>query len=895
MNHTNTHSRLHTLTAPPARCRDPWKSLAAFAYLLVLIVATTINPAWAALSTVSPTQISINVAAGGIYSFSVTGSVGEAVSTQSLFCSNVSVIVPANGIIFPAAGGCTSSSVTPINPVAVAGTLYSFTGSVTAAQAATMLAEAAAAGQPAGNRFMYWRQGFGASGFAIVRVNLIEPVSAPPTLLPANINFGNVQVGQTSPPQSVTFSTGTSTTNPPLNISHPAFTVATTTCPNFVTSNLSCQVTMSCVPSSAGALTGPVSVTVGTFTASSTVTCTGVAAPPPPAAFPTLSPTSKDFGSITAGATSAPALFMLLNPGASALSVTMSVPPGFTRLNPSFCATIPANSSCGIQIIFSPTAAQSYSGVFTVIAGATSLSSSVTGVGTAVPPPLPTATPSLLPAVANFGAVTVGAPAVTQIFTLSNPGSSALTGLVISAPIAFNQSSNCGVVLAASTSCQITVGFAPPAAQAYNGILSVTAGTTNLGSNVSGLGTAAPIVGTALTLTDVSPKRMIGNVSSDLTQVLSYTFSGNTPNVSPLDGVFCFDLIAGLPAGNTTTGNPCTSSSQFARHPTVSGSFQSTRVGNFIRSVRETIRVPSAVSRFARENGRSRYFFARQFSPNQYAVVAIELLGNVANQPIALTDMRMYFKQGGEQPIVFVKRGDNLPTVEAKISFTGSGWLRGAWEVVQPGDTEPTETDLMTDASLPLGQRGLQRRYMVVGTFQQYLPAVGQVTLTPPDMSRFPARTDGPYRVLLRLFADPAIGAESDGRLASGTAAFALPTSRYFVGSFASHGTTSMLPSISVSLPSVDHVFAATESVSFRWQATRDSAVYLLEAVDAAGKLVAAAQVPGSTVELNAGYSAPPPWRARASLGTGAVRWRVTAFSRDGEALARSEWRGVRF
>ena len=152
---------------------------------------------------------------------------------------------------------------------------------------------------------------------------------------------------------------------------------------------------------------------------------------------------------------------------------------------------------------------------------------------------------------------------------------------------------------------------------------------------------------------------------------------------------------------------------------------------------------------------------------------------------------------------------------------------------------------------------------------------------------------DGGYRVLLRIFADPAIGAEGDARLASGSAGFALPTARYFVGSFASHGAKSTLPAMTINRPAADHTFSATESVSFGWRASTDAAVYLLEAVDLTGRLVAAAQVPASSVELNSAYTAPQPWRTQAAKG--ATRWRVTAYGRDGEALARSEWRGVKF
>ena len=813
------------------------------------------------------------------------------------------------------------------------------------------------------------------------------------TLTPAAISFGNVTVGQTAPPQTLTFSSNSSSTAPSLSISHPPWINATTTCPNSLTANLTCQITAACAPTAAGSLSSNISVTAGSIFVSSSVFCTGittlaltltpsanfgnvtvgtVSSPQvftlgnpnstavnlvsadvspgftftstcgaqlagnstcqlnvfftptlvqaysgaltivaangsvsrgftgigtaAPILAPTLAPASANFGAVTVGTAAAPQVFTLTNPNSSAMPIlSTTVANGFTFS--STCGVqVAANSSCQITVGFTPTAVQTYSGLFTVVTSTATLSSVLSGSGTMVPVVPPAAIPSLVPATFNFGAVTVGATPASAVFTLTNPTTSALTPLTINIGAGFTQTSTCGAALTANASCLITVRFGPAAAQAYSGALTVVAGSTNLTSSLAGIGTAAPappVVTPPSSLTDVSPKRAVGNVSSDLAQTLSYSFTGNSTVVTPGDGTFCFDLIGALPSGSTVTGNPCASGSEFARHPTVVSAFQYTRVGGFVRSVRETIRVPSAVSRFARENNRARYYFVRNFLPNQYAIVAIELLGNVANQPIALTDMRMYFKQGGEQPIVFLKRGSALPPIEAKINFTGSGWLRGAWEIVQPGDVEPTESDLTTDASLPLQQRGLQRRYTVVGSFQQYLAAVGQATLTPPDLSRFPVTVDGGYRVLLRIFADPAIGAEGDARLASGSAGFALPTARYFVGSFASHGAKSTLPAMTINRPAPDHTFSATESVSFGWKASTDAAVYLLEAVDFTGRVVAAAQVPASTVELNSAYTAPQPWRTQAAKG--ATRWRVTAYGRDGEALARSEWRGVKF
>ena len=818
--------------------------------------------------------------------------------------------------------------------------------------------------------------------------------ATPPSLTPANVNFGNVTVGQTSAPQTLTFASNTAGTHPTLDIVSPPWIRLVSTCPNSLTANLTCQITATCAPTAAGPQSSTIAVIAGTLNVQSIVSCNGVAVVIVP---PTLTPASGNFGSVTVGTVSTPQVFTLTNPNASAIPVlSATVANGFTFT--STCAgQVAANSSCQFTVNFTPTAVQAYNGPLTIVTSAATLSSNLSGSGTAVPvtaPPRltptsadfgavtvgttsapqifalsnptptpftilsatvpngfaftttcatqlapntscrytvnftptavqtyggqltvttsaatlasdltgsgtmapPTANPSLAPTTFNFGAVSVGATPTSAVFTLTNPTASALTPLTINVGAGFTQTSTCGAALMANASCLITVRFGPAAAQAYSGALTVVAGSTNLTSSLAGIGTAAPVppvVTPPSSLTEVSPKRAVGNVSSDLAQTLSYSFTGNSTVVTPGDGIFCFDLIGALPSGSTVTGNPCAAGSEFARHPTVVSAFQYTRVGGFVRSVRETIRVPSAVSRFAREQNRARYYFVRNFLPNQYAVVAIDLLGNVANQPIALTDMRMYFKQGGEQPIVFVKRGSALPPIEAKINFTGSGWLRGAWEIVQPGDVEPTESDLITDASLPLEQRGLQRRYTVVGSFQQYLAAVGQATLTPPDLSRFPVTVNGGYRVLLRIFADPAIGAEGDARLASGSAGFALPTARYFVGSFASHGAKSTLPPMTINRPAPDHTFTAIEPVSFGWQASADAAVYLLEAVDVTGRVVAAAQVPASAVELNSAYTAPQPWRTQAAKGS--TRWRVTAYGRDGEPLARSDWRGVQF
>ena len=67
---------------------------------------------------------------------------------------------------------------------------------------------------------------------------------------------------------------------------------------------------------------------------------------------------------------------------------------------------------------------------------------------------------------------------------------------------------------------------------------------------------------------------------------------------------------------------------------------------------------------------------------NVFAVVEIRATGAIMNAPIALNDVRLAFDTSqGPQPLVFVARGAALPPVTATLFYTGSGMLRGRWEL----------------------------------------------------------------------------------------------------------------------------------------------------------------------------------------------------------------------
>src|SRR5439155_21742231 len=126
----------------------------------------------------------------------------------------------------------------------------------------------------------------------------------------------------------------------------------------------------------------------------------------------------------------------------------------------------------------------------------------------------------------------------------------------------------------------------------------------------------------------------------------------------------------------------------------------------------------------------------------------------------------------------------------ARIAYTGTGRLIGRWEVVLPGEEPPTSRDLLTEATLPLDQRGSQRRFTQLERFNVFLAPDGRATLPGPDMRLLPSAVEGTYRVLLRVEATD--DCEGDSNLAdagAGTgvvhsgavAGFPLPVLRYVV------------------------------------------------------------------------------------------------------------------
>lgn len=328
----------------------------------------------------------------------------------------------------------------------------------------------------------------------------------------------------------------------------------------------------------------------------------------------------------------------------------------------------------------------------------------------------------------------------------------------------------------------------------------------------------------------------------------------------------------------------------------------------------DVVSVPASVARKAYQAAAagqdSQFFYVRRFTnPNggvdQFVAVTMRLTGNGIAAPFSLTDVQLGFGQstgisasGQEPQVLFVQPGKKPPAVRAEIKYTGSGRLRGRWEVVRPGEPLPDERDLLPESSLPVEERGSQARFTQISRFNVFLSSGGRYTLQGPDASKLPTQVPGQYLILLRIEAsddglntsDLSVVGAGRSAVSSGAAAgFPLPVLRYVVGGgdntqeVAAPGTfLSLLPKDGTTLP-------ATQIAEFVWSENPQARLYRLEIEDDNGKLIHSAVLKASVRIYRA-----PSW-LKDKAGDSNLRWRVIALDETGKTIGGTARRSLRF
>jgi hypothetical protein len=194
--------------------------------------------------------------------------------------------------------------------------------------------------------------------------------------------------------------------------------------------------------------------------------------PPYPVSGVTASPTALTFGPQVTGSTSTAQSVTVSNPTSAAASVSSITASGpFAETN-NCGSSIAANSSCTVNVTFSPTATGASTGSVTINAGGVTSTVSLTGTGTA-PGPVLSASPASL----SFPSTAVGSTSASKTVTVTNTGTTAATVSGVSVTGAYSQTNNC-TTLAVNGTCTVTVSFTPTAAT-NTGTLTVTSNANN--------------------------------------------------------------------------------------------------------------------------------------------------------------------------------------------------------------------------------------------------------------------------------------------------------------------------------------------------------------------------------------------------------------------------------
>ena len=313
-------------------------------------------------------------------------------------------------------------------------------------------------------------------------------------LSPGSLAFASQPVGKTSGAGTATLdNAGTaalSISSVTITGANPGDFAQANNCGSSLSAGSSCTFNITFTPAASGSRTALLSVADNSAGSPQTVSLSGTGT----VASASLSPTSLSFGNQSVNTTSGVLAATLTNGGTAALSLSSIALTGanagaFAQTN-TCGSSLAAGASCKVSVTFDPTAtgSQSASVSFTDNASGSPQSLSLSGTGTS-------ATVSLSPSSLSFANQPISVTSSTQIVTLTNGGSTALSisSLTITGTNAadFAEVANtCGSSVAAGANCSIGVAFTPSTSKSETASLAIADNATGSPQTVSlsGLG-----------------------------------------------------------------------------------------------------------------------------------------------------------------------------------------------------------------------------------------------------------------------------------------------------------------------------------------------------------------------------------------------------------------------
>jgi hypothetical protein len=444
------------------------------------ISASPGGSAAATLSGVAQTPATLSVTPSpGVFGDGVVGNNGSSVTftfTNTGGATTPSLTTTVNGAdFFKSADTCSGQTVTGGNTCVV-----------------TLQFRATAAGPRTGSLSV------SGTGLLPVTVSLGGNglAAAQLALSPTTQNFGNVATtGSGTAVFGVTNTGDVATGMPSFSTGSAEFTVQSNTCGASIAPGVSCSVTVQFAPAALGARSATLtaSATPGNM-ATASLTGTGVL----PGTL-SISPTSRDFGSVVIGQTGAFQDFVITNTGGVStttlsLSLVGASASSFSLSNDSCTGSVLAPSNgCTVRVTFVPQARNALAAFLqaTATVGGT-VQAQLTGTG------LRPATLSISPTSRTWPTAVIGVPGASEDFVVTNDGdvSSGTPSASVSGPAFSIKSSTCSAVLPPNGSCTVSVSFAPATSGNHAGTLVVGA--------MPGGSVTASLVGSAITAANLT-------------------------------------------------------------------------------------------------------------------------------------------------------------------------------------------------------------------------------------------------------------------------------------------------------------------------------------------------------------------------------------------------------
>jgi hypothetical protein len=264
-----------------------------------------------------------------------------------------------------------------------------------------------------------------------------------------------------------------------------SFATGTTTCGASLAGSANCTVQVIFTPTASGGIAA--ALVISAATQGVTPVTVGLNGSGQSAAGLNVTPAQLTFAATVVGASSAAQTVTISNASTlQAGQLTLAVTPGFALMQDTCPTNLGVGASCTVGVVFDPAAAGAVTGTLSVTSSAITAGANVTLSGTGALASGLTVTPGSI----TFPTTGVGQTSAAITVTVTNTGAvTALSNLALAVPAGFALVNNtCANTLGPGASCTAGVEFAPTAAGALTGSLTVNTSTLATGATVALVG-----------------------------------------------------------------------------------------------------------------------------------------------------------------------------------------------------------------------------------------------------------------------------------------------------------------------------------------------------------------------------------------------------------------------